>query len=59
MDQTPAKAELRSAATIPGALFVMMRGTLLMLMLPVDNWDSLQQVLAGISLLLMFTKIIL
>ena len=48
VDQTLRRAELRSATTMPGALFVMMRGTLLMLMWPVDNWDFLQQVLARI-----------
>jgi len=49
VDQTPGRAELRSATTTLGALFVMMHGELLMLWWPADSLDFLQQVFVLIS----------
>ena len=49
VDRTPGRAELRSATTTHGALFVMMHGELLMLWWPADSSDFLQQVFVPIS----------
>ena len=49
VDQTLPRVKLRSATTMHGAQCVMMRGELLMLLWPVDNWDFLNQVFAGIE----------
>ena len=57
VDQTPQRAELRSATTMHGALFVMMHGELLMLWWPVDSLVSLQQVFIKISILINIYKI--
>ena len=52
VDQTPGRAELRSATTCNGAQFAMMHGELLMLTWPVDSLVSLQQVFIKISILI-------
>ena len=44
LDPIPLKAVLRFVSTTSGALCVMTSGMLLMLVWPVDNWDSLDTV---------------